>query len=445
MRMSFQHFNLTAPLIKALDELGFVQPTTIQEKAFNVIMSGKDVCGIAQTGTGKTLAYLLPCMRMINYAKDRFPQMLVLVPTRELVQQVVDMAKSLNRYRNLEIIGLYGGVNMKPQAAAVLNGADIVVATPGRLYDLILSGAMRTKNIKKLVIDEMDELLNLGFRPQLRNILDLLPGKRQNLLFSATITEEVEQLMDVYFTAPERIEAAPAGTPLDKIKQLAYEVPNFYTKINLLRLLLQQNADMTKVLVFVSVKRMADEVFENISAAFPEQFGVIHSNKEQNHRSQTVRSFHAGEYRGIIATDIVARGIDVSDVSHVINFDLPDTPEHYIHRIGRTGRADREGNAISFITPSAQPQREAIEALMKLEIPIMPLPEDLLISEELTEDERPKENLKEIKLKLPKREDVGPAFHPKSAKNSKVNVRVSHKDKMMAKYGKKKTRGAKKR
>jgi ATP-dependent RNA helicase RhlE len=445
MRMSFQHFNLTAPLIKALDELGFVQPTTIQEKAFNVIMSGKDVCGIAQTGTGKTLAYLLPCMRMINYAKDRFPQMLVLVPTRELVQQVVDMAKSLNRYRNLEIIGLYGGVNMKPQAAAVLNGADIVVATPGRLYDLILSGAMRTKNIKKLVIDEMDELLNLGFRPQLRNILDLLPGKRQNLLFSATITEEVEQLIDVYFTAPERIEAAPAGTPLNKIKQLAYEVPNFYTKINLLRLLLQQNADMTKVLVFVSVKRMADEVFENISAAFPEQFGVIHSNKEQNHRSQTVRSFHAGEYRGIIATDIVARGIDVSDVSHVINFDLPDTPEHYIHRIGRTGRADREGNAISFITPSAQPQREAIEALMKLEIPIMPLPEDLLISEELTEDERPKENLKEIKLKLPKREDVGPAFHPKSAKNSKVNVRVSHKDKMMAKYGKKKTRGAKKR
>jgi ATP-dependent RNA helicase RhlE len=445
MRMSFQHFNLTAPLIKALDELGFAQPTTIQEKAFNVIMSGKDVCGIAQTGTGKTLAYLLPCMRMINYAKDRFPQMLVLVPTRELVQQVVDMAKSLNRYRNLEIIGVYGGVNMKPQAAAVLNGADIIVATPGRLYDLILSGAMRTKNIKKLVIDEMDELLNLGFRPQLRNILDLLPGKRQNLLFSATITEEVEQLLDVYFTAPERIEAAPAGTPLDKIKQLAYEVPNFYTKINLLRLLLQQNADMTKVLVFVSVKRMADEVFENISAVFPEQFGVIHSNKEQNHRSQTVRSFHAGEYRGIIATDIVARGIDVSDVSHVINFDLPDTPEHYIHRIGRTGRADREGIAISFITPAAQPQKEAIEALMKLEIPLVPLPQDLLISEELTEDERPKENLKEIKLKLPKREDVGPAFHPKSAKNSKVNVRVSHKDKMMAKYGKKKTRGAKKR
>jgi ATP-dependent RNA helicase RhlE len=444
--MTFADLNLNAPLLKALDELGLVTPTTIQANAFSVIMSGRDVCGIAQTGTGKTFAYLLPCLRQLQFSKDRFPQMLVLVPTRELVVQVVEAAKKLSAYRSLVVAGVFGGVNMKPQAEAILNGLDILVATPGRLYDLILSGALKTKSIKKLVIDEVDEMLNLGFRPQLRNIMDLLPERRQNLMFSATITPEVEELIDVYFNDPVRIEAAPAGTPLANIEQQAYEVPNFYTKVNLLDLLLLENEQMSKVLVFTATKRLADQLFDEMSVRYPGQTGVIHSNKEQNYRFNTVNSFKDGTFRFIIATDIVARGIDIAGVSHVINFDLPEVPENYIHRIGRTGRADRKGIAISFITEKDSESRQAIEELMQYKIPDTPLPPGLAISAELTEDEQPKVFHKEIQLKVPKRENVGAAFHEKSAKNSRPKQKkVSHKDKMMAKYGKPKTRGAKKK
>jgi len=443
--MTFADLNLTAPLLKALDEMGLTVPTTIQERAFPVIMSGRDVCGIAQTGTGKTFAYLLPCLRQLQFAKDRFPQMLVLVPTRELVVQVVEAARKLGAHRSLVAVGVYGGVNMKPQAEAIMNGLDILVATPGRLYDLILSGALKTKNIKKLVIDEVDEMLNLGFRPQLRNIMEVLPERRQNLMFSATLTEDVEQLLDTYFNQPERVEAAPAGTPLANIDQSAYIVPNFYTKVNLLDLLLQQNESMSKVLVFAATKRLADQLYEALAGKYEGRIGVIHSNKEQNFRFNTVNAFKDGTFRFIIATDIVARGIDIAEVSHVINFDLPEAPENYIHRIGRTGRADRKGIAISFITEKETPYRESIEALMHYTIPEQPLPAGLVISTELTEDEQPKVFHKEIQLKIPKREDVGPAFHEKSAKNQKTNKKVSHKDKMMAKYGKPKTRGAKKK
>ena len=192
--MSFKDLNLSTSLLNALDELGFVKPTTIQQKAFSVVMSGRDVCGIAQTGTGKTFAYLLPLLRLLKYSKERDPQILILVPTRELVQQVADAAKQLTKYMTLEVVGVFGGVNMKPQAAAVENGADIVVGTPGRVLDLAYNGNLKMKTIKKLVIDEMDEMLNLGFRAQLNNILDMLPAKRQNLLFSATITDDVELL-----------------------------------------------------------------------------------------------------------------------------------------------------------------------------------------------------------------------------------------------------------
>lgn len=443
--MTFADLNLTAPLLKALDEMGLTVPTTIQERAFPVIMSGRDVCGIAQTGTGKTFAYLLPCLRLLQFAKDRFPQMLVLVPTRELVVQVVEAARKLSAHRSLVVAGVYGGVNMKPQAEAIMNGVDILVATPGRLYDLVLNGALKTKSIKKLVIDEVDEMLNLGFRTQLRNIMEVLPERRQNLMFSATITEEVEQLMDTYFNQPERIEAAPTGTPLANIEQSAYEVPNFYTKVNLLNLLLSENEQLSKVLVFTATKKLADQLYEAMTKSYPEQVGVIHSNKEQNYRFNTVRSFKEGTYRFIIATDIVARGIDIAEVSHVINFDLPEVPENYIHRIGRTGRADRKGIAISFITDKEKPYRERIEQLMQYAIPEAPLPAHLTISTELTEDEQPKVFHKEIQLKVPKKEEGGAAFHEKSAKNQKTNRKVSHKDKMMAKYGKPKTRGARKK
>jgi ATP-dependent RNA helicase RhlE len=442
--ISFKDLNLNTALQNALHDLGYVYPTTIQHKVFPVAMSGKDVCGIAQTGTGKTFAYLLPCLKQWKFSKDKTPQILILVPTRELVTQVVAAVKELTPYMSLIVTGVYGGVNINTQKLEVEKGVDVLVATPGRLFDLAMNGAFKTKNIKKLVIDEVDEMLNLGFRTQIKNILDLLPPKRQTLLFSATITEEVEHLIENYFNEPIRVEAAPTGTPLENIIQSKYDVPNFYTKVNLLHLLLAEDTSMTKVLVFAATKALADELYIQLAEKYPENCGVIHSNKEQNHRFNTVKQFQEGNYRFIIATDIVARGIDISEVTHVINFDTPDVPENYMHRIGRTGRYDKKGIAITFVTEKEKPLQEAIEALMNMAIPVNELPNNLEISTELTEDEKPKVYMKIIQVKIPKKEDVGPAFHPKSAKNSKVNFIVKKKDRMMKKYGKPITRGQKK-
>ena len=232
--MTFDELNLNKPLLNAINDLGFTTPTAIQQKVFSVVMSGQDVYGIAQTGTGKTLAYLLPCLRQFQFSKEKNPQVVILVPTRELVVQVVESVKKLTPYMSVVTVGVYGGVNMKPQVAEVLQGVDVLVATPGRLVDMLSSGVIKPKAVKKLVLDEADEMLNLGFRAQLKLILDTLPEKRQNLLFSATITDEVEQLMQEYFHHPVKVEATPAGTPLENIYQMAYQVPNFYTKVNLL-------------------------------------------------------------------------------------------------------------------------------------------------------------------------------------------------------------------
>lgn len=442
--MTFEELNLNKPLISALNEMGYTTPTIIQQRVFSVVMSGRDVCGLAQTGTGKTLAYLLPCLRQLQFSKEKLPQLLIIVPTRELVVQVLETVNQLTAYLNLVAVGVYGGVNLKPQAAQVQQGVDVLVATPGRLVDLLSSGVLKTKAIKKLIIDEVDEMLNLGFRTQLKIILDLLPLKRQNLLFSATLTTDVEQLIDTYFNNPVRVEAAPVGTPLENIAQSAYPVPNFYTKLNLLEQLLNQDAAMAKVLVFVATKQLADQLNEQLETKFPGQVGVIHSNKAQNHRFEAVNQFKAGTHRILIATDLIARGIDIAEVSHVLNFDMPDQPESYIHRIGRTGRADQKGIAIAFITPADAEKQTAIEQLMKYTIPQLPLPTDLIISDILTDDEKPNVYMKTIDVKAPKREDVGPAFHEKLAKNKKVNVRRDHAAEKMMKYGRPIKRSGKK-
>lgn len=452
--MTFSDLNLSKPLLEALDDLGFQHPTSIQQKAFSVIMSGRDVCGIAQTGTGKTFAYLLPTLRQLTYSKNRAPQMLVIVPTRELVAQVTTSVKELTTHMTLQVVGVYGGVNINTQRIEVEQGMDILVATPGRLYDLVLTGALRLNAIKKLVIDEVDEMFNLGFRTQLQNILNALPPKRQNLLFSATITPEVESLIERYCNNPIRVEAAPTGTPVESIDQFAYAVPNFYTKVNLLELLLRQDpatiktgesAPMTKVLVFAATKQLADDLFTQLDANLPGKTGVIHSNKDQNNRFRTVTNFKTGVFQVVIATDIIARGLDIEAVSHVINFDIPDTPETYIHRIGRTGRADRKGIAISFFTEKERPLLDAIETLMQQTIPVRPLPADVQISTQLTTDEQPKIYAKVIPLNLPKPEHRGGAFHEKKEKNKKVNTIVRHADRMKNKYGKPQTRGGKKK
>jgi ATP-dependent RNA helicase RhlE len=441
--ITFRELNLNTPLINALDDLGVVNPTSIQSKVFSVIMSGKDVLGIAQTGTGKTFAYLLPCLRQWKFSKIKNPQILIIVPTRELVVQVAEEVRKLSKYLNLIVGSVYGGANINTQAIMVSKGLDVLVATPGRLLDLMLKGSVNPKFVKHLIIDEVDEMLSLGFRFQLTSILEILPVNRQNLMFSATLTDEVESLLDSYFNFPVKIEAAPTGTPLDNISQTLYNVPNFYSKVNLLTLLLTPKEEMSKVLVFTASRKLADDLFEQMEPKFPGQVGVIHSNKAQNFRFRAVDSFQKGEIRILIATDIIARGLDISEVSHVFNFDLPDEAETYIHRIGRTGRYDKMGIAISFVLPKDWSFLAAIESLMKMKVEEIPLPSDLVLSEELTDEEQPKFFMKEISLLKPAVVTVGPAFHEKSEKNQKTNYTIRRKDKLKAKYKKPKTRGQK--
>lgn len=438
--MTFDQLNLNKPLLNALSDLGYTHPTTIQQKAFSVIMSGKDVVGIAQTGTGKTFAYLLPCLRMWQFKKDRSPEIVIIVPTRELVVQVVEQVQVLCKYMSVAVAGVYGGANMRTQADTVHAGLDVLVGTPGRLLDLAIDGALKLKSVKRFVIDEVDEMLNMGFRTQLTGILDKLPERRQNLMFSATITDEVQAVINQFFNDPLRIEAAPAGSPLENISQTAYRVPNFNTKINFLELLLN-DPSLSKVLVFTYSRKMADDVYEQVEKRFPGQAGLIHSGRTQPQRFEAVKLFHEGKIRVLIATDLVARGIDVAEVSHVINFDMPDITENYIHRIGRTGRADRKGIAISFITPADEQQQERVETLMNYKIPVISLPADLEISGVLTEDEMPRVSAKEIEVKLPKKEEAGPSFHEKKAKNKKVNMHKTRAQQMREKYGKPKTKG----
>ncbi len=443
---TFRDLNLNKPLLNALDDLGYTTPTTIQGKAFSVVMSGKDMIGIAQTGTGKTLAYLLPALRQWNFSKDRLPQILIIVPTRELVAQIVETVEQLTTYMTLTVVGVYGGASIRTQADQINMGLDVLVATPGRLLDLALRGDLVLKGIKRLIVDEVDEMFDLGFKHQLLNVLDLLPEKKQSLFFSATMNEQVEELIDDYFINPVKVEAAPAGTPLENIHLTAYSVPNFNTKLNLLEDLLGTSPEMEKVLVFVSSKSFAMTVYERLLPNFEERLGVIHSNKSQNNRFETVNAFQSGEISILIATDLISRGIDITGVTHVINFDAPDDFENFIHRVGRTGRADRKGEAISFFSPfEASSEKHITEGLGELKLDFLALPESLELSNELISEEEPRISMPEPAVKIKKRDDVGPAFHEKSAKNSKVNVRKDWKKIKQEKYGRPKKKGQKRK
>ncbi len=420
--MTFEELNLNKALISSLDDLGYIQPTPIQEKAFPIIMSGKDVIGIAQTGTGKTFAYLLPILRQLKYSEQKHPRVLIIVPTRELVLQIVKEIEKLSSYTSIRFLAVYGGTNIRTQKQLVYNGVDIIVATPGRLVDLALTGLLRLKDIKQLVIDEVDQMLSLGFRQQLLSFLETLPSKRQNLMFSATMNEEIEAVISKYFYQPQKIEVTPHGTPLEKIIQLCYHVPNFNTKVNLLDYLLKNDESISKVLVFVGTKKLADALFDSLKLRFPDDVSVIHSNLAQTARINALKQFHDGSKRVLVATDIVARGLDISDVTHVINFDTPDTPEDFIHRIGRTGRANKDGVAITFINETEQEFQVAIETMMNKAIPYQSLPKEVVISKMLTDDEMPK-IADRIKQKKGKDNYVpGPAFHEKKEKNKKVNL-----------------------
>lgn len=440
---TFSELDLSNPLRNSIDEMGFTQPTPIQEQAFSVVRSGKDVVGIAQTGTGKTFAYMLPILRDLKFSKQETPRVLVLVPTRELVLQVVEEIEKLATYINVRVLGVYGGVNINTHKMAVAQGTDIIVATPGRLYDLALSRVLKLKSIQKLVIDEVDIMLDLGFRFQLINIFDLLPERRQNIMFSATMTEDVDALIGQFFKNPHKISIAVSGTPLDNIEQSRFDVPNFYTKVNLLNHLLRDKDTFHKVLVFVSNKRSADRLFTAVEEAFGSETCVIHSNKTQNYRIRSIRQFNEGANRILVATDVMARGLDLEEISHVINFDTPYFPENYMHRIGRTGRAAHEGKTILFSTEKEQEAKDRIETLMDYTIPVIPFPEEVEISKQLTEEERPREDREISKNRTSQEYIPGPAFHEKKDKNKKTNQGGSYRREIAKKYKKPKTRGDK--
>ena len=441
--MIFRDLAPSKMLINALDDLGFTEPTTIQEAAFPVVRSGKNVVGISQTGTGKTLAYMLPILQDLKYSEQKNPAVLILVPTRELVIQVVDQIKSYSKYKTTRVIGVYGGTNINTQGLAVKKGLDILVGTPGRVYDLILARAVVMKNIQKLVIDEVDIMLDLGFIFQLNNIFELLPLKRQNIMFSATMTEEVDTLIKDFFHAPVMLSIALSGTRLENIEQTSYAVPNFHSKANLLAHLLTSDPDMIKVLVFAPTKKIADRLFERLQEEFYSDLAIIHSNKSQNARNGAVESFEDGTHRILIATDVIARGLDFEHITHVINFDTPLFPENYMHRIGRTGRAEHGGQSILFFSDQEEDRKYAIESLMNYEIPLAEFPAEVKISRQLIPEEESDLPNQENPHRKVNADVTGPAFHEKSAKNSKVNLGSRYHREIKTKFKKPKTKGDK--
>lgn len=416
--MAFKDLNISKQILMALEEAGFEQPTPIQEKAFSVIRSGKDMIGIAQTGTGKTLAYLIPLLMKLHYAQGNYPRALIIVPTRELVVQVCESVELLAEFMDIRCIGIYGGTNIRTQQAAVYEGVDLLVATPGRFMDIYMNGIIRTGQIKTIVVDEADRLMDLGFMPQLRSILEVIPEKHQTLLFSATFSSTIDDMAREFLSVdPVRVETAAQATLVEFVAQMKYEVPNIATKINLLKLLLEDKEEFRRVMVFTETKKNADRIVEKLGDYWKAELSVLHSNKAQNSRLNALRAFKEGRTRILVSSDVAARGIDVQDVSHVINFDIPSIPEEYVHRVGRTARAGKEGVAISFIAEKEETKFEEIEKLIHQQIPLTELPENLEISDLLMDEEKVQTaNIVYQRGKL----QGGGAFHAKSAKNNKT-------------------------
>jgi ATP-dependent RNA helicase RhlE len=378
---SFENFNLNRQLLNAVSEAGFETPTEIQLKAIPLILGGQEVIGIAQTGTGKTAAYALPVLMKVKYAQGKDPRALILAPTKELTIQISEHVTQLAKYTDLRIFALYGGVGATQQIQAIEKGVDILIATPGRFMELYLQGDLPTKLIKTLVLDEADRMMDMGFMRQLRKIFEVIPPKRQNLLFSATFSDRIESLSKEFLEFPVRIEVTPQATAASKVEQVLYNVPNLKTKINFLEFLLSDKDEFNRVLVFTRTKDVANNVFKYLERKELGPVRAIHSNKDQNTRINAVNDFKEGKLRILVSTDVTARGIDVTKVSHVINFDVPILYEDYVHRIGRTGRAFQEGKAITFATDAELYHIEKIQKLIREKIPLKAIPAGVEIEE----------------------------------------------------------------
>lgn len=379
--MTFEDLGLTRQFLNALEDLGFERPTPIQEQAIPIVRGGQHVIGIAQTGTGKTAAYILPILQKLKYAQEDPPRALILVPTKELVLQVVEQVQELAKYTDLRIKGIYGGVGKQRQIAELQDGLDVLVATPRRFLELYELSGLVVNRLKTLVLDEADRMLDMGFLSQIRLVLDVLPRKKQNLLFSATFSDRIEKLSGEFMDFPVRIEVAPEATPVDTVTQLLYQVPNRQSKINLLLHLLEDEEDFDRVIVFVRTRKGASAIYDQLKNKVSGKLRVIHANKGQNTRIKAFNDFKSGDIRLLITTDVMARGIDIEEVSHVVNFNVPVRPEDYVHRIGRTGRAEKEGTAITFANAAEQYHLTKIKRKIRMTIPEENIPEEVEIPE----------------------------------------------------------------
>ena len=367
--MTFKELDLIEPILKALQQTGYTTPTPIQEQAIPVLLKGKDLLGCAQTGTGKTAAFAIPLIQRL-YQSDHKKgiKALILTPTRELAIQIGESFDEYAKYTGVKHTVIFGGVPQNPQVEALRRGVQVLIATPGRLLDLQSQGFISLKGLDYFVLDEADRMLDMGFIHDIKKVLKLIPARRQTLFFSATMPPEIEKLADSILTEPEKVEVTPVSSTVDTIQQSVYFVEKKEKKDLLLHLL--KNPEIESVLIFTRTKHGADKLAKilNKNGITAE---AIHGNKSQNARQRALTGFKAHTLRVLIATDIAARGIDVNQLSHVINYELPNIPETYVHRIGRTGRAGHEGVAISFCESEELPYLKDIQKLIGLQIPVV--------------------------------------------------------------------------
>ncbi|MEG9328225.1 DEAD/DEAH box helicase [Salinimicrobium catena] len=368
--MSFKNLELSQPLLKAIKDQGYTTPTPIQQQAIPLVLQGKDLLGIAQTGTGKTAAFGIPLLQRLEESNisGRGIKALILTPTRELAIQIDESLTAYGKYTRLKHTVIFGGVSQGKQVQKLKNGVDILVATPGRLLDLMNQGFISLKHLQIFVLDEADRMLDMGFIHDVKKVIKVLPSKRQTLFFSATMPEEIQSLSNMMLKNPAKVEVTPASSTVDKIQQRIY-FTNKPDKRKLLLHLLESNG-ISSALVFTRTKHGADKVARFLGKAKINS-AAIHGNKSQNSRQNALKNFKSGELSVLVATDIAARGIDIDELKHVFNFDLPNVPETYVHRIGRTGRAGNDGMAISFCTSEEKKDLKGIEKLAAIKIPVV--------------------------------------------------------------------------
>lgn len=399
--MKFENLNLIEPILKALKDEGYEKPSPIQEKSIPSVLKGRDLLGCAQTGTGKTAAFAIPIIQKIyehkSISQKRQIQALILTPTRELAVQIAESFLAYGKYTNLRYYAVYGGVSQNPQAEALRRGIDVLIATPGRLNDLINQRLVNLQHVKMFVLDEADRMLDMGFIKDVKKIVNCIPEKRQTLFFSATMPDEIKDLVNSILDEPVKVEVTPVSSTVDIIDQYVY----FTDKDNKKNLLLHvlENNDISSALVFTRTKHEADKVVK-----FLEKSNVkaqaIHGNKSQGARQSALNSLKSGDIKVLVATDIAARGIDIDELSHVINYNLPNIPETYVHRIGRTGRAGLGGTAISFCEYEEKPYLKDIQKLIKKTINVVAdNPYPMMINHVVPKAERPQRKQAEVKTK----------------------------------------------